>query len=314
MNRDPSLSVVIPTFNRERTIARAVHSVLDQPAEGVEVVVVDDGSTDDTAAILKGIQDDRLVCRYQENQGRCVARNIGVHEAKGEFVLFLDSDDEMLANGVATFTRLAKSGKADLVCCSDEHYDSNGQLTRVDGPADLGPLYKNLVLNYQPGAFAIKRSQFLQIGGYLAELELCENTDLFIRLSQAAASEGWIIECCDTPVVRINEFGQTLSNNPNRLTEAISRILSEHAGVFAQHPAKLAQFCEIAGVNAAKAGDLPTARHFFFRAIKAYPIAARTYVRFLCTCSATLAKLVWTPGRAGRSASECAPELADRNQ
>lgn len=94
-------SVVIPSYNREKVVLRAIDSVLKQSFNDFEIIVVDDGSIDNTKSAVTSIGDKRIKYVYQENQGATAARNTGVINAKGEFVSFLDSDDiwheEMLA-------------------------------------------------------------------------------------------------------------------------------------------------------------------------------------------------------------------------
>lgn len=92
-----TVSVVIPTYNREETIRRAVASALNQTLDDIEVIVVDDGSTDDTIAVLDEIEDHRLtVIEHIENRGGSAARNTGIEHCSGEYIAFLDSDDEWL--------------------------------------------------------------------------------------------------------------------------------------------------------------------------------------------------------------------------
>ena len=97
MQRD-LVSVIIPTYNRGRTIERAVDSVLAQDHRSLEVIVVDDGSTDDTAGRMRDRygHDSRVVYLRQPNGGVCVARNTGMARARGEFIAMLDSDDAWL--------------------------------------------------------------------------------------------------------------------------------------------------------------------------------------------------------------------------
>lgn len=91
------ISVIIPTYNRAHQISRAVRSVLNQSYGGLEVLVVDDGSVDDTEQILSGMSDDRIrYIKQPHNMGAPAAKNRGVLEARGEYVAFLDSDDEYL--------------------------------------------------------------------------------------------------------------------------------------------------------------------------------------------------------------------------
>jgi len=90
---NPKVSVVIPTYNRAGTVPRAIESVLAQTVTDLEVIVVDDGSSDDTGKVLGEMFGDRIRYHAQANQGASVARNRGVEEARGEWIAFLDSDD-----------------------------------------------------------------------------------------------------------------------------------------------------------------------------------------------------------------------------
>src|ERR1043166_1854397 len=94
----PLVSVVLPTYNRAHTLARAVRSVLAQSHRHLEIVVVDDGSTDATVALVQklALEDPRVRLVQQANRGPAAARNTGVRQARGEFVAFQDSDDEWL--------------------------------------------------------------------------------------------------------------------------------------------------------------------------------------------------------------------------
>lgn len=94
----PFFSVVIPAYNAGKFIAFTIESVLRQTVQDFEIVVVNDGSTDDTREILKGIADSRLRVVTQENGGACVARNRGIKEARGRYIAFLDADDAWRPN------------------------------------------------------------------------------------------------------------------------------------------------------------------------------------------------------------------------
>ena len=97
----PAFSVVIPTYNRAGFIQRTIRSVLAQTFENFEVIVVDDGSTDNTGEIVEGIGDNRVLYHRKENEERAVARNTGRNLASGGYVTFLDSDDVVYPNHLA---------------------------------------------------------------------------------------------------------------------------------------------------------------------------------------------------------------------
>ena len=89
----PNVSVVIPTYNRANLIARSIRSVLEQTVEPLEVIVVDDGSKDDTKKVIEEMNEPKVKYIYQENGGAASARNRGVQECKGDWIAFHDSDD-----------------------------------------------------------------------------------------------------------------------------------------------------------------------------------------------------------------------------
>src|SRR5260370_450841 len=100
------ITVVIPVFNRPRQIERALRSCLTQRHVDFEVVVVDDGSTDDTASAVRRHSDPRLrLVAHAINRGVCAARNTGVSHGRGEWIVFLDSDDELLPDALAVIGR-----------------------------------------------------------------------------------------------------------------------------------------------------------------------------------------------------------------
>ncbi len=111
------VSVIIPTYNRARTIERAVNSVLAQTWKEVEVIVVDDGSTDQTSEVLK-VYGDKIRVIHQQNGGASAARNTGIKAATGEIISFLDSDDEWLPSKTERQVKLLqRTESSGVVCC-----------------------------------------------------------------------------------------------------------------------------------------------------------------------------------------------------
>ena len=97
--KNPTVSIIIPTYNRAHLIGRAIQSVLNQTYQNFEIIVVDDGSTDNTEEMIKEFQkhDKRIkYIRHEKNRGGAAARNTGIKVARGEYIAFQDSDDEWL--------------------------------------------------------------------------------------------------------------------------------------------------------------------------------------------------------------------------
>ena len=93
MNEQPVFTVIIPTYNRENFLKRTIDSILSQTFKDFELIIVDDGSTDHTKALIDRYEDDRIVYFYKENGGQNSATNLGIQNAKGEYIAFCDSDD-----------------------------------------------------------------------------------------------------------------------------------------------------------------------------------------------------------------------------
>ena len=119
------ISVVIPTYNRAPLILRAVDSALGQRGVTTEVIVVDDGSTDDTEAVLKARNDARIRYVPVEHRGACAARNRGVREARGAWIAFLDSDDVWHEDKLETQLRQLRESGADVVACAMNHIETD---------------------------------------------------------------------------------------------------------------------------------------------------------------------------------------------
>lgn len=102
----PDISVIIPLFNKESYIKRAIRSVISQTHPANEIIVVDDGSTDNGPAIVSAIEDHRIKLLSEENAGVSSARNHGISHAKGDVVAFLDADDEWHPNFLEVIGRL----------------------------------------------------------------------------------------------------------------------------------------------------------------------------------------------------------------
>ena len=111
------ISVIIPTYNREPTIEKSVKSVLDQSFTDLELIIIDDGSTDNTQSVIAALNDNRLRYYYQKNAGACAARNKGIALAEGDYIAFHDSDDIWHKNKLEKQMAAIKETDADILFC-----------------------------------------------------------------------------------------------------------------------------------------------------------------------------------------------------
>ena len=113
----PLVTIIMPSYNAQNTISKAIYSVVEQDYYNIELIVVNDGSTDDTEKIAKSIKDDRIVVISQKNKGLSGARNTGLSNTKGDFVTFVDSDDWVDNDFISSLLNSIFENHADLAIC-----------------------------------------------------------------------------------------------------------------------------------------------------------------------------------------------------
>lgn len=121
--KQPTVSVIIPTYNRKKLLQRAVNSALAQTQTDIEIIVVDDGSTDGTAELFTHTEDARVQYHLLPHHGACAARNTGISLANGRYIAFLDSDDVWRPDKLAKQQRQLESSGADVVFCAFRRHD-----------------------------------------------------------------------------------------------------------------------------------------------------------------------------------------------
>lgn len=113
----PQIAVIIPLYNKEPIIERTIKSVLNQSYSDFELIIVNDGSTDNSVDVVRRFEDDRIVLLEQENAGPSAARNVGIKRAKAEWIVFIDADDELLPDALKLFMDASKkSPKCQMFC------------------------------------------------------------------------------------------------------------------------------------------------------------------------------------------------------
>ena len=167
------VSVVIPVYNGERFLGEAIDSIRAQSYRPLEIIVVDDGSTDGTARVAKSYSP--VVYVYQANSGQAAARNHGVELASGEFLAFLDADDVWMPD---------KLSRQMAAIASDPNLDSvfgNAEQFLEPGTSGVLPPAFHVLPAQLPSAMLIRREKFQQVGGYLPGWKVAEAVDWYAR-------------------------------------------------------------------------------------------------------------------------------------
>jgi glycosyltransferase involved in cell wall biosynthesis len=186
-----TVTAIIPTYNRAALLPRAIRSVLAQTHRPIELIVVDDGSSDDTEAVVRGFSDSNPSIRYirQHNQGQCAAINTGILAATGEFVCFLDSDDEwrpeMIAKQLAVFAR--HDARMGVVYTHGGAYRADGPLTPSNVSYLEGSIYRAALAQGHVAhsiAILVRRSCFDKVGLFDTRFSCFQDDDICFRLAK----------------------------------------------------------------------------------------------------------------------------------
>jgi glycosyltransferase involved in cell wall biosynthesis len=185
MNK-PFFSVIIPTYNREKFLKIAVRSVLEQTLDDYELIIVDDGSTDNTRKMCEGL-DARIKYIYQENKGPAAARNRGIQESKGAFICFLDTDDRYRPNKLEVTYQYINAYPGYHIFHTEELWYRRGELLsqKVYHKKPTGFVFENAVklCSISISTAAIKREIFEEAGLFDESFPACEDYDFWLRLT-----------------------------------------------------------------------------------------------------------------------------------
>jgi len=189
---DPLVSVVIPTYNRRDIVGRAIDSALAQSYRNLEVIVVDDGSTDGTEAALHDLYGERIRVVRQENRGVSAARNHGMRLARGDFIALLDSDDQWHTDKIGKQVDfLAGHPGIGMVMTDVRRVEPDGSEIDVFRRRDVlpvdGDVLRHVVMNpaLVPASILLRREVVDRVGGFDESLRTAEDIDFHLRVAAA---------------------------------------------------------------------------------------------------------------------------------
>jgi len=209
----PLVSVIIPTYNGSRFIRETIQSVLDQTYNNLEIMVVDDGSTDDTSLIVKSITDQRITYIQQKNAGVSPARNHGITVSKGDYIAFLDHDDVWLPCKLEKQLSLFEQNPKVALIYSDAFIinENNFIMGKYSHKIKFfrGRIFKELFSScfITILTVVIKKSVFLEVGPFLP-YKICEDYDLLLKCAAK-----YPIDYIDEPLAKYRVHGSNYSKN-----------------------------------------------------------------------------------------------------
>jgi hypothetical protein len=225
-NKDLSLvSIVIPTYNRSRLLRLAVESVLAQTYPNIETIVIDDGSTDDTAAVMAEYAGRIIYIRQEENQGAAKAIEIGFQAASGEYIGSLDHDDLFMPTKIERQVQVLDTRPEIGLCyCGYNYIDENGNLLQNFCLLPGRDFLKELVLgNFIWSGAPLTRRQCLEAVGLPNEDIWCGDWDQWLRIALA----GYQFHCIQEPLGSYRILSNSQMSNVPKLEHGVVTILDK---------------------------------------------------------------------------------------
>lgn len=276
------VSVVIPTYNRASSLERSVTSVLRQSRSPLEVIVVDDASTDATESLVTGLGDRRVrYLRHEANRGGSAARNTGIDAARGDWIAFQDSDDVWLPEKLELqLEALEAHAGAGVVYSGFWHVEGESRAYRPGGeqPGLSGRVHDALLRgNFVTTQSAVvRRDCFEHAGKFDTALEQFQDWELFLRLS---------LHCdfvfVEKPLVLAYFTPESLSDTPRTRVAALRHVIEKHRDAFHADAKLWAYYQYLLGTWSCKDGNIPDGRRHLAQALRTAPLRPRHLAAYL---------------------------------
>ena len=285
MLKNPTVSVIIPTYNRANLIGKAIKSVLKQTYQDFEIIVINDGSTDNTEDVIRGFPDKRVeyIKKYKKNKGISVARNIGIKVAMGKYIALLDSDDEWLPEKLDKQINVlqSESPKVGVVYSNALYIDESGKNInrKLDNSKKAeGNIYEDLLGKYcvgYPSSFLIKKECLNRVGLFDDLLSGQEDWDMWIRIAKY-----YRFSLIKIPLVKYRLHSNQISKNLGVKNIAANRILVKYANELQRRPYANSKHHFCIGNRFCHIGKTEIGKKFLLKSILLYPFYIRCYICF----------------------------------
>ncbi len=282
MNQDsgnPEVSVILPTYNRAHLIKRAIQSVLNQTYQNFEIIVVDDGSTDNTEEIVRDLNNQKIrYIRHNENKGAACARNTGIKVARGDYIAFQDSDDEWFPNKLERQMEVFKNAPLEvgvvytgawLIRNNKRIYRPLFTTKQREGNI-CKELFEERIAWMTTPVFIVRKECFNRLGLFEERLPSLSDWELWLRISKY-----YEFKYIDEPLVTQYYTANSISTDLNAHIEARKLILEKHFEEFKKNKESLARYFFNIGARLCSVGKIRQGIKYFLKSFKIFPFNLR---------------------------------------
>ena len=279
MVKTPEVSVIIPVYNQSKFIDKAIESVLKQSYQDFEIIVINDGSTDNTESMVQSFIDLRIRYIFHEkNLGISEARNTGIRNSRGKYIALLDADDEFLPEKLDMQVNLLRNEPSNVgvVCAWSFNIDENGNyISKRCLPRKEGNIFEDLLsTNYlSVPALLIRRECFEKVGLFDSSLDGQEDWDMWIRIAKYYKFS----------LIKISLAKRRI--HPNRISHHLGKKVVTAKSIIKKHINELKNRRNVhskhyfyIGLRYCYMGKTGIGRGYFYKAISLYPFYIYYYI------------------------------------
>lgn len=273
------ISIITPTYNREILVQNTIDSIRRQTYTDWELVVVDDGSTDNTEQVMQKYSSDPRI-RYvkKQNSGQASSLNVGVSHVTSEFIVFLDSDDEAYENWLEVVNKELKEDIGILSIGAVRKLLDGTMVKEL--PYDFHLLGQKMKIKFTCGSFFIRRDLFNAIGGYDASLKAGIQTDLAFRLVAYLKDKSLKVISMDECLVQVNIHpGPRIRTNYEKVGQGGIQFLKKHSKLISK--SEIANVCATIAFSSYKTNHRMRSVKYLIKAIRNNPRCLTNYARIV---------------------------------
>lgn len=285
----PEVSVIIPAYNHADLLPRTIKSVLDQTFQDFELLVVDDGSTDNTDEVVEGFSriDSRVAYVWQKNSGGPAGpRNAGIEKSKGKYVAFLDHDDEWMTNKLAKQVRLFEESPVETGFVACDYYVMAGlkgetkseyRLPAFAGGTAFGSILRRDFIK-TASVVVVRKNVLDDVGGFDEQLKCGEDTDLWLRISEkyGFATVGEFLA-----TYYAYSGNTTLRTRAIDLAESTESTLKKYQRSCEKYPEAYSFRLGQIAANYCAAGELEKGRKYYIQSIRVNKLNGKSWVSLI---------------------------------
>ncbi len=280
-NLYPKVSIIIPTYNRATLLKRAVSSVLQQTFTDYELIVVDDCSDDDTEHLISIINDHRIIyLKLKSRVGAAAARNIGIKSARGQYIAFLDSDDEYLHNKLELqiYKFQEVPGNVGIIYCGYYIVYESDHYHEVVTPEYKGNLFDILLKHNRIGSPTplVRKECFDSCGLFDESLPSCQDWDMWLRISTK-----YDFDFANEPLAKAHNHGNQISTNIDSKILSREKLLEKYKPYIIKEPKTVSYLYQRLGFLHLLKNNSKRGIKYYLESIAANPVDLKAYAILL---------------------------------